>query len=121
LALLCNPEKYSNLMPNSNLYQLTWLTCLTNMITTGLIKHIVDVVGNMAKGTINVNHKAIVEVLMEVHFKVIARRNAIFVRNQIAGQLGILWTDERRHIINFARAHSILGIGRSLWPISKAS
>ena len=50
----------------------------------------VDVVGNTAEGIINVNHEAIVEVFVEVHFKVIARRNAIFVRNQIAGQLGIL-------------------------------
>jgi len=50
----------------------------------------VDVVGNMAKSIINVNYKAIMEVLMEVHFEVIARRNAMFIRNQIAGQLGIL-------------------------------
>ena len=49
-----------------------------------------DVVGNTAEGTININYKAIIEVLIEVHFKVIARRNAMFVRNQIAGQLGIL-------------------------------
>ena len=55
------------------------------MITTGLIEHIVDMVGNTAKGIINVNYKAIVEVLMEVHFKVIIRRNAMFIRNQIAG------------------------------------
>ena len=49
-----------------------------------------DMVGNTAESTININYKAIIEVLMEVHFEVIARRNAIFVRNQIAGQLGIL-------------------------------
>jgi hypothetical protein len=90
LALLCNPEKYSNLTPNSNLRQLTWLTRLTNTIITGLIEHMVDVVGNTAEGIINVDHKAIVEVLVEVHFKVIARRNVIFVRSQIANQLGIL-------------------------------
>ena len=36
----------------------------------------------MAKGTINVNYKAIVE---EVHFKVITKKSAIFVRSQIAG------------------------------------
>ena len=51
------------------------------MITTGLIKYIVAAVGNIAEGTINVNYKAIVEVLIEVYFKVITRRNAIFVRN----------------------------------------
>ena len=42
------------------------------------------VVGNMAKGIINTNYKAIIKVLIEVHFKVIARKNTIFVRNQIA-------------------------------------
>ena len=35
----------------------------------------------MAEGTININYKAIIEVLMEVHFKVIARRNIIFVKS----------------------------------------
>jgi hypothetical protein len=84
LVLLCDPEKYSNLIPNFNLYQLTWLTRLTNIIITRLIKYIVDMVGNIAKGTININYKAIVEVLMEVYFKVIARRNIIFIRSQIA-------------------------------------
>ena len=121
MALLCNSKKYSNLMPNSNLCQLTQLTHLTNTITTGLIKHIVDVVGNTAEGIINIDYKAIMEVLMEVHFEVIIRRNAMFIRNQIAGQLGILWTDKRRHIINFTRVYSMLGIGRLLQPISKAS
>ena len=60
------------------------------MIITGPIEHIVAVVGNTAEGTINANYKAIMEVLVEVYFKVIARRNAMFVRNQIAGQLGTL-------------------------------
>ena len=55
------------------------------MITTGLIKYIVAAVGNIVKGTINANYKAIVEVFIEVHFKVIARRNTIFIRSQIAG------------------------------------
>ena len=41
----------------------------------------VDVVGNTAKGIINVNYKAIMEVLIEVHFEMIARRNAMFVRS----------------------------------------
>ena len=45
---------------------------------------IVDIVGNTAEGTININYKAIIEVLVEVYFKVIARKNAIFVRSQIA-------------------------------------
>jgi len=40
----------------------------------------VAVVGNMAKGTIN-DYKVKVEVLMEVHSKVIARRSAMFIRN----------------------------------------
>ena len=76
-------------MPNFNLYQLTRLTRLTNTIITGLIKYMVDVVGNTAEGTININYKAIIKVLVEVYFEVIARRNIIFVRSQIASQLGI--------------------------------
>jgi hypothetical protein len=51
------------------------------MIITGLIEHIVDIVGNTVEGMININHKAIIEVLIEVHFKVIARRNIIFVKS----------------------------------------
>ena len=51
------------------------------MITTGLIKYIVAAVGNIAEGTINTNYKAIIEVFMEVYFKVITRRNAIFVKS----------------------------------------
>ena len=45
----------------------------------------VAVVGNMAKGTINIDYKAIVEVLVEVYFEVIVKRNVMFVRSQIAG------------------------------------
>ena len=41
----------------------------------------VAVVGNMVKGIINVNYKAIMEILIEVYFKVIARRSAIFIRS----------------------------------------
>ena len=41
------------------------------------------VVGNTVEGIINVNYKAIMEVLMEVYFKVIAKKSAIFVRSQI--------------------------------------
>ena len=51
------------------------------MTITGLIEYMVAVVGNMVEGIINVNYKAIMEVLVEVYFKVIARRNAIFVRS----------------------------------------
>jgi len=44
----------------------------------------VAVVGNTEEGMINVNYKATMEVLVEVYFKVIARRSAMFVRSQIA-------------------------------------
>ena len=44
----------------------------------------VAVVGNTVEGIIN-DYKAKVEVLMEVHFKIITRRSTIFIRNQIAG------------------------------------
>jgi len=54
------------------------------MIITRLTKYIVAVVGNTEKGIININYKAIIEVLIEVYFKVIARRSAIFVKSQIA-------------------------------------
>jgi ribosomal protein S9 len=57
------------------------MTLLTNITTTGLTKHTVAVVGNMAKGTININHKTIIEVFMEVYLKVIARRNTIFIKS----------------------------------------
>ena len=54
------------------------------MITTGLIKYMVAVVGNMTEDIINVNHKAIIEVLVEVHFEVIVKKNATFAKSQIA-------------------------------------
>ena len=38
-------------------------------------------VGNTVKGIININYKAIIKVLVEVYFKVIAKRSAIFVRS----------------------------------------
>ena len=57
------------------------MTWPTNIITTRLIKYMVAAVSNMAEGTINTNYKTIMEVLIEVYFKVIARRNAIFVRS----------------------------------------
>ena len=40
------------------------------------------VVGNIVEGIIN-DYKAKVEVLMEVYFKVIAKRSAMFIRSQI--------------------------------------
>jgi len=51
------------------------------MIITGLIKYMVAVVGNIEEGIINVNYKATIEVLIEVYFKVIARRSATFIRS----------------------------------------
>ena len=41
----------------------------------------VAIVGNIVKGIININYKAIMEVLVEVYFKVIAKKNATFVRS----------------------------------------
>ena len=41
-------------------------------------------VGNIVEGIINTNYKAIIEVFIEVHFKIITRRNTIFVKSQIA-------------------------------------
>jgi len=43
----------------------------------------VAVVGNTEEGIINVNYKATIEVPVEVYFKVIARRSAMFIRSQI--------------------------------------
>ena len=54
------------------------------MITTRLIKYIVAAVGNIVEGTINANYKAIIKVFIEVYFKVIARKNPIFIKSQIA-------------------------------------
>ena len=54
------------------------------MIITGLIEHIVAAVGNIVKGTINANYKAIVEVFIEIYFKIITRKNIMFIRSQIA-------------------------------------
>ena len=35
----------------------------------------------MVEGIININYKAIMEVLIEVYFKVIVKRNVIFIRS----------------------------------------
>jgi hypothetical protein len=51
------------------------------MTTTGLIKYIIAAVGNIVKGTININHKIIIEVFIKVYFKGIARRNVIFIKS----------------------------------------
>ena len=75
----------------------------------------------MVKGIINANYKAIIEVFIEVYFKVTAKRNAMFIRSQIAGQLGTLQTDKKRYIISFTKVYRILKIKKLLQPISKAS
>ena len=41
----------------------------------------VAVVGNIVKGIINTNYKIIIEVLIKIYFKVIAKRNTMFVRS----------------------------------------
>ena len=51
------------------------------MIITRLIEYIVAVVGNMVKGIININYKVIIEVLIEVYFEVITKKNAIFIKS----------------------------------------
>ena len=38
-------------------------------------------VGNMAKGIINTDYKAIIKVLIEAYFEVIVKRNVIFVKS----------------------------------------
>ena len=42
------------------------------------------VVGNIVKGIINIDYKAIIKALIEVYFKIIVKRNAIFIRSWIA-------------------------------------
>ena len=41
----------------------------------------VAIVGNIEEGITNINYKVIVEVLIEVYFKVITKRSAIFIRS----------------------------------------
>ena len=38
----------------------------------------------MVEGIININYKAIIKVLIKVYFKVIAKKNTIFIKSQIA-------------------------------------
>ena len=54
---------------------------LTIIIITRLTEHIVAIIGNIVKGTINVNYKIIIKVFIEVYFKVIAKRNIIFIKS----------------------------------------
>ena len=42
------------------------------------------IVGNTVKGIININYKVIIEAFMEIYSKVIVKKNAIFIRSQIA-------------------------------------
>ena len=42
------------------------------------------VVGNTEEGITNINYKVIIEVLIEVYSKVIAKRSATYIRSQIA-------------------------------------
>jgi hypothetical protein len=39
------------------------------------------VVGNIVKGIININYKAIIKIFIEVYFKAITKRNIIFIRS----------------------------------------
>ena len=39
----------------------------------------VAIVGNIEEGIININYKAIIEVFIEVYFKVITRKSVIFI------------------------------------------
>ena len=61
------------------------------------------VIGNTEEGIININYKAIIEVFIEVHFKVITRRSVIFIESQIASQLDTPLISKRRRIISFVR------------------
>ena len=39
------------------------------------------IVGDIVKDIISVNYKAIIEVLIEVHFEIITKKSAIFIRS----------------------------------------
>ena len=43
----------------------------------------VDVVGNTAEDIINIDYKVIIEVLIEIYFKAIIKKNIIFIKSQI--------------------------------------
>ena len=40
-----------------------------------------DIVGNTIEDIINTDYKVIIKILIEVYFKVIIKRNIIFIRN----------------------------------------
>ena len=48
---------------------------------TRLIKYIVAIIGNTVKGIININYKAIIKILIEVYFKIIAKKSTIFIKS----------------------------------------
>ena len=79
------------------------------------------VVGNTEESTINTNHKVIIEALIKVYFKIIARRSATFIRSQIASQLDTPLMSKKRHIISSVRVQETSEIIRLLQPTSKAS
>ena len=39
------------------------------------------VVGNIEKGIININYKVIIEVFIDIYFKVIIKRSTIFIKS----------------------------------------
>ena len=78
------------------------------------------VIGNTVKGTINIGYKAIMEVFIEVYFKVITKRSTIFIESQIASQLDTPLISKRRYITSFIRVQETLEIMRLLQPTFKA-
>ena len=42
------------------------------------------IINNIVKGIINIDYKVIIKALIEVYFKVTAKKNAIFIKSQIA-------------------------------------
>jgi hypothetical protein len=91
------------------------------MIITGLTEYTVAIVGNIAEGTINVNYRAIMEVLIEVYSEVITRRSTIYIRSQIASQLDTPLISKKRYTISSIRVQETSEIIKSLRPTSKAS
>ena len=90
------------------------------MIITKLTKYIVAIVGNTAKGIINISYKVIVKVFIEVYFEVITRRSAIFVKSQIISQLDTPLISKRRYITSFIKVQETLKIVKLLQPTFKA-
>ena len=48
------------------------------------------IVGNIVEGTINANYKVIIKAFIKIYFKIITKRNAIFIKSQTVSQLGTL-------------------------------